>query len=111
MLAASARRSGERYGQWFARLCHGHMQLWMVWSDHCEAAVVTEVVTSQAEKTCNIVACGGTAARRWIHLLEKIEAWAAEHGCKIVRVTGRAGWERMLPDYRRTAVVLDKRLD
>lgn len=110
LLAASAERCGERLGHWVNLLAAGNMQLWIAWSDRVEAAVVTEIVTSQTEKTCNVVACGGFTARRWVHLLNDIEDWARANGCTLARIVGREGWQRMFPDYERVGVVLDKRL-
>lgn len=39
-----------------------------------------------------------------------IETWAKEIGCDALIIFGRPGWQRALDGYRRTAVVLEKRL-
>jgi hypothetical protein len=39
-----------------------------------------------------------------------IEAWARSIGCDTMLIMGRPGWQRALEGYRRTAVVLEKKL-
>jgi hypothetical protein len=39
-----------------------------------------------------------------------IEAWARRIGCDTMLIMGRPGWQRALEGYRRTAVVLEKKL-
>jgi hypothetical protein len=39
-----------------------------------------------------------------------IEDWFREKGCKFVDWSGREGWAKMFPDYKRHAVTLRKRL-
>jgi hypothetical protein len=39
-----------------------------------------------------------------------IEEWAREIKCDALIIFGRPGWQRALEGYRRTAVVLEKRL-
>jgi hypothetical protein len=41
---------------------------------------------------------------------EHIESWARTMGCYAIEIVGREGWQRVLPDYKRTAVVLEKPL-
>lgn len=36
--------------------------------------------------------------------------WFKSMGCKSIRVIGRKGWERVLPDFENTGTVLDKEL-
>ena len=43
-------------------------------------------------------------------VLEPIEAWFKSMGCSRVEISGRKGWERILPDYDFKAVVLVKEL-
>jgi hypothetical protein len=39
-----------------------------------------------------------------------VESWAREINCDTMLIMGRPGWQRALEGYRRTAVVLEKRL-
>jgi hypothetical protein len=74
------------------------------------AAAVTELHQTEWRKVCVLVACGGAGAREWICLLDSIEAYARAAGCEAVRIMGREGWQRMLPSYRRTGIVLERAL-
>jgi len=85
------------------------------------AAAVTELHQTEWRKVCVLVACGGAdvrqasvsqamGARRWIGLLDGIEAYARAAGCEAVRIMGRAGWQRLLPSYRRRGIVLERAL-
>jgi len=39
-----------------------------------------------------------------------VEEWARHIKCDTMLIMGRPGWQRALDGYRRTAVVLEKRL-
>lgn len=88
----------------------GTAQLWLAWSDHCEAAAITRVIPTPLGDVCVIVALGGTNMGRWFGLLDDLEERAKGIGCSIMRVFGRRGWERKLSDYQLSRVILDKRL-
>lgn len=45
-----------------------------------------------------------------IALYGTIEDWFREKGCKFVDWSGRDGWARLFPDYKRHAVIMRKRL-
>ena len=85
-------------------------QLWIVWSEEHgnECAVVTCVLPHCA--TLVIQACGGTKRQNWMGCLDDIEKWAKAQGCKRMRLFGRKGWQRVLPDYCVTRVIMDKEL-
>jgi hypothetical protein len=96
------------------------------------AAAVTELHQTEWRKVCVLIACGGASgrsrhsprrrastpwcssramgARNWIGLLDEIEAYARAAGCEAVRLMGREGWQRLLPSYRRTGIVLERTL-
>jgi hypothetical protein len=74
------------------------------------AAAVTELQQTEWRTVCVLVACGGTGTRGWIGLLDGIEAYARAAGCEAVRLMGREGWQRLLPNYRRTGIVLERTL-
>jgi hypothetical protein len=117
-----------------AAVSAGRAQLWVAWeSEDAEivAAAVTELHQTEWRKVCCIVACGaasheehqGVHARlrglcrrrpgdmaRWLDLLAPIEDWASAEGCDAMRIMGRKGWARVLPDYRVKRVVLEKEI-
>jgi hypothetical protein len=96
------------------------------------AAAVTELHQTEWRKVCVLIACGGASGRsphsprrrastpwcssramgadRWIGLLDGIEAYARAAGCEAMRLMGREGWQRLLPSYRRTGIILERTL-
>ena len=60
------------------------------------------------ERVCVLTACGGRDMKRWLPLLEIIEAYAKAEGGGRLRIFGRKGWQRMLKNYRVTNIVLER---
>lgn len=89
----------------------GRSLLWIAWADDAiQAALVTELVWRDGVKECCIALCGGHGMAEWLGAYPEIERHAREEGCSVMRIIGRPGWERILPGYRRRAVVLTKDL-
>lgn len=42
--------------------------------------------------------------------LSVLEPWGREIGCNRVRIVGRKGWSKVMPDFREVGRVLEKRL-
>jgi hypothetical protein len=76
-----------------------------------EAAASTSLQQTDGGKVCIITACAGADMARWLPLINHIEAYAKEEGCRCVRIFGRKGWLRVLEGYRATSVVLDKQFN
>ena len=74
------------------------------------AAAATVLINSESGKVCVITACGGSDMTRWLPLIDGVEAYAREEGCKCVRIYGRKGWLRVLDGYRTKHVIMDKDL-
>jgi len=84
---------------------------WIVWDGTAiKAAVVTSLGTVNGDRICTIVACGGRDRHEWLGLLGELEVYARTEGCKAIRIFGRRGWERLLPDYRPARILLEKEL-
>jgi hypothetical protein len=107
-----------------ARIAHdlrnGSALLWLAWDprsepraggEHIEAAAVTQLDIANGRKFCTVVACGGRGFQRWLSLIGTLERFAREEGCAGVRICGRRGWARVLPDYRLHSIILEKELD
>jgi len=93
------------------RLLSGIYRLWLCHEGAGPiAAAVTEIVTTIRGPVCVLVLCGGSERHKWMGLLDEIETWAAMQGCKELRIYGRPGWTRVLPDYQVERVVLTKDL-
>lgn len=88
----------------------GRALLWTVHGDGIEAATVTRLDLTEHSKVCTILACGGAGRSRWLHLLSEIETYAKAEGCDGVRLYGRRGWKRALPDYREIGIVMERKL-
>ena len=94
-----------------ADVLSGRSLLWLVWSGSVvEAAAATVLINSVIGKVCIITVCGGSGMRRWLPLLEQIEAYAKREGCARVRIYGRRGWLRVLDGYTQKYVIMDKKL-
>ena len=90
---------------------HGSALLWLAWNgETIEAAAVTELTSANGEKFCTIVACGGHGRSQWLPLIAGLEAYGRREGCAAMRIYGRRGWRKLLPEYRTTRVLLEKPL-
>lgn len=89
----------------------GRMLLWCATDGKTiHAAAVTELAQTEWRKVCVIVACGGNASSRWLHLIEKIEEFARAENCAAMRIMGRKGWARKLSGYLVRRVILEKEI-
>lgn len=133
ILAAMQRGGLSSYGPVEDAVLRGDALLWLAWEQGSDvgdqrmgfrpltsvirhptsriaAAAVTELHQTEWRKVCVLVACGGAGMGEWIGLLDGIEAYARAAGCEAVRLMGREGWQRLLPSYRRTGIVLERTL-
>ena len=94
-----------------ADVLSGRSLLWLAWSGCAvEAAAATVLINSEIGKVCIITVCGGAGMRRWLPLLDQIEAYAKREGCVRVRIYGRRGWLRVLDGYAQKHIIMDKEL-
>jgi hypothetical protein len=90
---------------------NGKALLWLAWNgERIKAAAVTELTYANGEKFCTIVACGGHERSQWLPLIAGLEAYGRTQGCAAMRIYGRRGWRKLLPEYRTTRVLLEKEL-
>ena len=89
----------------------GRALVWIAWDGMAiKAAAVTQLSTAGGARFCTIVACGGNGRNEWMPLLAGLERYAKTENCKAMRIFGRRGWERVLPDYKPARVLLEKEL-
>ncbi len=88
----------------------GSSLLWAAWEDVIHAVCVTQIQETEAGRICVIQACGGRGSSSWLFLLDEIEKYARDSGCICIRLFGRRGWTRKLPDYKARKVILEKEL-
>jgi hypothetical protein len=112
MIRAAIERTGlSLFEKIKTDLFDGKSQLWIAWNGRdIEAAALTQIQMTEGGRVCVIVACGGADRSRWLPLLPQIEDYAARENCERVRLFGRRGWQRVLPDYAALNVVLEKSL-
>ncbi len=89
----------------------GDRLLWLALDEErIWAAAVTGLHVEHEHKFAVIWACGGHEKHRWLALKDELEKFAKAEGCECIRVYGRRGWARELPDYRLIQITLEKRL-
>ena len=86
-------------------------QLWGYYDGTFRGVVATQIRNSRKGAMLLVWVCYGIDAKGLLaSCYAEIENWAREKGCKRVQIVGREGWERVLPGFKRKAVVLEKRL-
>lgn len=84
----------------------GEYQLWAADGSVC----ITTIDIFPLIKQCTVIIGAGDLREIDDELRPMIETWARSIGCDTMLIMGRPGWERALEGYRRTAVVLEKKL-
>ena len=88
-------------------LSYGLNLLWLaVEGEETRGVAVTGLVGD----ACEIIAAAGTHVDTWLHLITDIERYARAEECSRVRIIGRKGWLRMLPEYKQTNIILERPL-
>ena len=57
---------------------------------------MTRILCYPRSRSLLIELLGGEGMAEWIHLIQHLEVYAREQGCRHVEVQGRRGWERAL---------------
>jgi hypothetical protein len=92
-------------------ILYGDALLWLALTNgEIDAAAATSLQDIDAGRVCVITACGGANMQRWLPLLDKIEAYAKDEHCILIRIFGRTGWKKVLKGFHETNVVLDKEI-
>ena len=97
-------------GQVRERLDRGEYQLWTAQRDGVvEGAWCTRIAEYPSGKVCEIALCGGEHIERWLDLtVEPIALWAKGLGCRRLRIYGRKGWSKLLPEFKEVARVIER---
>ena len=89
----------------------GNKQLWSVYDTKLRGVVVTHVVESPKGRICEIYAACGSCTREGIRaVLGRLRMWAVGVGCVFMRIYGRKGWKRVLPEFQFVGIILEQRL-
>jgi hypothetical protein len=94
-----------------ADILAGRSLAWVAWNGRAvESAAATILINSEIGKVCVITVCGGSDMKRWLPLIDQIEAYAKAESCKRVRIYGRKGWLHVLDGYEEKHIIMDKEL-
>ena len=107
----------ERDGVWTAggvrdELKQGRAQLWCFHNGDIKGIWVTRIHLADNTMLGVVWGCAGDFAEHKDDALAFfgiIEDWMKQQGCQFVDIEGR-DWSRLLPDYKRHAVILRKRI-
>lgn len=115
-LGPIVRRASEKVPLWKwteteQEVLTGKQLLWCAFDDkEILAAATTRIFNTDGGKVCEIAAAGKSHAKwaRWA--MVRLEDFAKAEGCDKMRIIGRRGWSRVLPDFSEAAVILEKGL-
>ena len=92
-------------------MSEGLLQLWLVSNGESLVAIgITEIPAFTKRKICRVFLVIGEDRKDWLHLLSEVEDWARTQNCEVTQAFVRPGWARDLKGYRKTRLVLEKRL-
>ena len=106
-------RGSRRYGvaDIYDAISKKNMVAFVVYQDgEVTAVCIVEIITYPAKKAISIVIMVGKAREDWLHYLTHIEDFGRERDCQSIEAWGRPGWERVLPDWTKTHILLEKAL-
>lgn len=89
----------------------GSMQAWHVdWKTILITAIQPFGADPQqpTKRVCQIVFCAGEGMEEWLEpAAAQLKTWARSMGCGVLRISGRRGWTRVLPDFHETCTTLE----
>ena len=89
----------------------GEAQLWLATDEDGVQGIAVTCITEYPQRTnCLIWLCAGIGREKFTPLIVNIEQWAKAQGCASISLEGRPGWEKVLADYDKTKIILEKRL-
>lgn len=89
-----------------AMLLKKELQLWTSF-DGKLTFCLTHVAIYPRYKILEIFMLGGSGFN-WLQFQPVLEKWGKEIGCKSIRIYGRKGWGRKLPDFKIKQFVYEK---
>jgi len=89
-----------------ANVFDGLHLIWLAWDGKKIRGVA---LTGLVGDACEIIAAAGER-KQFMHLISVLEDYARAENRKRMRIIGRKGWKRLLPEYKQTAVVLERTL-
>lgn len=88
---------------------NSELQIWGFQdAEQVRAVAVTELSETPRGIICTIrVGCGDVPKALQQRLVEEIGKWARQLNCVKVRIAGRRGWLRRLPQFKPVAIVME----
>lgn len=100
-------RGHNRFEEVERNILNGLSLVWLALDgDDIEGVAVTGLFGD----ACEIIAASGHNFRSWLHLIDELENYARAEGKTRMRIIGRKGWVKVLPDYKQTSIVLERAL-
>ena len=81
--------------------------VWLLWAVTDGEKIYGVAMTNIFDGDCFITGAAGNM-RECLPFMGHFVDYARAQHCKKLRIIGRAGWVRMLPDFTPTAIVLEK---
>ena len=89
----------------YEEILAGRAQLWA----GKNSVIVTEIVSYPNFKSVRFWLAGGRMSEL-LKMEKKVTEWAKGIDCTVCEIIGRKGWEKVLTNYKKTAVILTKEL-
>ena len=84
-------------------------QLWTSYEEtQLDSVCITRILIHPKYKYLEIITMAGS--KQSFECLKSIEKWAKDIGCKKIKLEGRIGWKKLLPDYSQRLIQLEKEL-
>lgn len=97
----------------FSFLKDGQWQCWTFWeNDRCLAVIVTRLrIDPSGIKILDAIGATGDDREKWQRLAaDELEGFAKREDCQLFEMWARPGWEKVFPDFKKTHVLLEKRI-
>lgn len=88
----------------------GNFQLWAFMHGDKPVSILVICISrfGSGKRKLEIVLASGSGLKDWLKFEHHMIAFARSMGCSELRMIGREGLQRMLPDWKRTAIVLER---
>ena len=102
-ISAALARSGEYTAHdMLVKLVTGNAQLWLVYG----AWAITEIQVFPRKRVALLTALGGVFAKDHVReMRDVLYQWARHYQAEEIRIVGRRGWLRYLPECHETTVL------
>jgi hypothetical protein len=92
------------------RIMLGHFRLVAFMRGHVPQSILVLHIAQfdTGERILEVLLASGSGARDWMKFEPQMEDYARAAGCSRMRMIGREGLAKILTDWKRTAIVLEK---